>query len=302
MPNFRFGQIAKSVSGNLDLFIGREAEKERVSMEQQWQMALEDLRETRAVAREGRQEKARLADAELATRRHEATTAAATERHEATTAATAEYRSATLEQGQLQFEDSQVQKQVENHYKRVDDRYERLQKELEDPAVSLDPEAGDALRAKADMEVANMTVKFVDRMVRGDKRGFEVTNPEELSSVYMTFGVPTAVADKVARENRLFNIELIPQQITGDEPFALNAEDRAAPVAAEPTIQPSSNRAGQPLPSMESQQPAPLIPQTEPSGSSVFNTMYGQSPVLQELDRRLGKVPGKSRYRAGSQQ
>jgi hypothetical protein len=276
MPNFRFGQIAKSVSGNLDLFIGREAEKERMAMEQQWQMALEDLREQRAMAREGRQEKARLADAELATRRHEATTAAATERHEATTAATAEYRSATLEQGQLQFEDSQVQKQVENHYKRVDDRYERLQKELEDPAVSLDPEAGDALRAKADMEVANMTVKFVDRMVRG--------------------------ADKVARENRLFNIELIPQQITGDEPFALNAEDRAAPVAAEPTIQPSSNRAGQPLPSMESQQPAPLIPQTEPSGSSVFNTMYGQSPVLQELDRRLGKVPGKSRYRAGSQQ
>jgi hypothetical protein len=178
------------------------------------------------------------------------------------------------------LEDSQVQKQVENHYKRVDDRYERLQKELEDPAVSLDPEAGDALRAKADMEVANMTVKFVDRMVRGDKRGFEVTNPEELSSVYMTFGVPTAVADKVARENRLFNIELIPQQITGDEPFALNAEDRAAPVAAEPvSSQPrATDTAAASKPQMERQRPPPLQGSRGERRIASGMTRYGSNP------------------------
>lgn len=52
---FRIGNVANAISGGLDLFIGREAEKEREASRRNWEMRLENIREARANARSERE-------------------------------------------------------------------------------------------------------------------------------------------------------------------------------------------------------------------------------------------------------
>lgn len=215
MPNFRFGQIANAVSGSLDLMIGREAEKERRNIEQQWQLALEDLRarregerEDRAIAREtGREERA--------IAREKTASEAATQRHAATTSATAQYRSDTLAQGESQFNKQQVASAEESLFKRIDDARERAAKEAE--GIFEDPEAAGRIATRTNQIIEEMIIGHVVRLGSGNAPGYEINDPGAMQSKFIALGMgPEGAATRTTELGPSLWPDLIP---AGQEPI-----------------------------------------------------------------------------------
>ena len=64
-------------------------------------------------------------------------------------------------------------------------------------------------------------------MVRGEKRGFEVSSPGDMASLYQTFGIPGDQADELVRQSGLFGNNQ-PAPDIGTKP------DVALPVASQP--------------------------------------------------------------------
>ncbi len=207
MGSLRFGKVAEALSGGLGLFAAREIEKERELARQGWDIAMADLRERRSGERETRQAK------------HSEALAAT-----AATAATARYKSTDariVSEGKLNraqslemFADTQVQRQIENMYKRIDEQNDRRDKELEN---ALHDEVTIAeINDKYDTKNGQTAVDFVGRMVRGKKRGFEVSSPGDMASLYQTFGIDGEMADELAKQSGLFGDD-DPEYDTGFE-------------------------------------------------------------------------------------
>ena len=197
MSSARFKQVAGALSQGIGLYAGKKAEDERRQAEEDWQMALEDLREGRYQAREERAATERQADRETATTRYEADVAHRTE----TATLTAADREATRQQGESHFVRGEAFKEDQALYKRLATLDDRAADELELGREMMDPDIESKVQAKYGPLRDQAIASHVVRMASDKKPGYKkIDSLEALSTKMITLGMDADGADLFAGE------------------------------------------------------------------------------------------------------
>lgn len=192
MGSVRLGMVTDALSQGLGLFAGKKAEEERDRIRQQWDMAMAELRETRAMERETRQDK-------ISTERY----LSGQETQREATAATKEHRTATLAQSEDQFgrsmDATMVSEAKKGLSKRLDDIYDRYQDAVgdwgDDPGGKL---LGKYNQAK-DEAIGNFVIDMAgatDAEGKSGAPGFKNMNSAKaFTAKFITHGMSVNAAD-----------------------------------------------------------------------------------------------------------
>jgi len=197
MGSARFGQVADAVSGGLDLFIGREVEKERENVRQQWDLTLENLR----AKRQGEAEDRQIA-------REDARDAKATERYLAgqetqrlESAATAAYQTASLEAGETRSIREDVRRREETFNEILRD----IEKRRADALENVDTYAANkddlikAIDERFNGEAYKEIQSHVARMADKGLPGYEAETESDIKALLVQNRMPAGEAKKAAK-------------------------------------------------------------------------------------------------------
>ena len=217
MGSARFKMVADSLSGGLDLFIGQEVERERTRIDQQWAMALEDMREGRMQAREDRAAAERDKDRASADARY----AESQETSRAATAATAQFRSDTLTQNAEQFDKRMAADEDKALRVRLNDLEDRAAEALELTYGDIEKETQikNNLGNQRDQAIANHVIRMASANDGKGAPGYtNIKGPDDLASKMIQMELDPAGADQFAKElaPRLWP-DLIPESTNMDE-------------------------------------------------------------------------------------
>ena len=213
MGSYTFGRVSGALSEGMGLFVEMEADKEKERVRQQWDMAMADMREKNAMARETRMadtatkryesEQERLAAGDELTAEHRAAQLAAsgaaaeatlTDREATRTARESEFvreqvakREAALDKLLLSYEDNRLAE-----LKELDAFEDTHQADKDEVETRWNSKASTAIQAHvfslARAEAANP----------GSSPGYEVKDEGDLRSRLISSGLPAEMADEAA--------------------------------------------------------------------------------------------------------
>ena len=180
MGSARFGMVADALSQGLGLFVGKKAEEERDRVRHQWDLALADMREKNASAREGRQ--------------YAHSEALAATSSEAATARHAETQQRIVGEGELnrgarreEFDMRQVADAEEMLFKRMDALRDERAEALEN-AFGVEADEGKINRRYQGL-MDDMILGHVIRLGEGNAPGYEINDAGALESKFLQMGM-----------------------------------------------------------------------------------------------------------------